>query len=203
MNKSLLLSLLAIAILVFSAWWLTNRPSPPSLAQVDAMIAESSAQATDATAPKQTTSDPRLTFPTIFRNVKPEVAYVGDSNCAQCHKDLCTTFHQHPMGRSAILAGADELEKLDAEAMNPCQVGPYEMSVRIEDGKMIHSLSAKTSDGQVLPSVDYPTSIAIGSGTRGRSYLVYDGDSVWQSPISWFSTKSRWDISPGFDLGTA
>lgn len=203
MNKSLLLSLLAIAILVFSAWWLTSRPSPPSLAQVDAMIAESSDQATDATAPKQTTSDPRLTFPTIFRNVKPEVAYVGDSNCAQCHKDLCTTFHQHPMGRSAILAGTDEFEKLDAEAMNPCQVGPYEMSVRIEDGKMIHSLSAKTSDGQVLPSVDYPTSIAIGSGTRGRSYLVYDGDSVWQSPVSWFSTKSRWDISPGFDLGTA
>jgi tetratricopeptide (TPR) repeat protein len=33
--------------------------------------------------------------------------------------------------------------------------------------------------------------------------LVYDGDSVWQSPVSWFSTKSHWDISPGFDLGTA
>jgi len=107
------------------------------------------------------------------------------------------------MGRSAIIAGGDDLEKLDPQSMNPCQVGPYEMSVRIEDGKMIHSLSAKMADGEVLPSVDFPTAIAIGSGTRGRSYLVYDADSVWQSPVSWFTTKSRWDVSPGFDLGTA
>ena len=203
MNKSLLLILSAVALLAFFTWWLTRRPDQPSLAQVDALIAESDSTSIHEIAATQKTDDPRLTFPTIFRNVKPDIAYVGDSNCAQCHQELCTTFHQHPMGRSAVMAGTDELEKLDADAMNPCQVGPYEMRVRIEDGTMIHSLSAKTSDGQMLPSVEFPTSIAIGSGTRGRSYLVYDGDWVWQSPASWYSTKSRWDVSPGFDLGTA
>jgi len=196
MNKSLLLGLLAIAILLGGAWWLTQRPNEPSTTELDAMIARSDDQAATTPVSNKPNSDPRLTYATIFRNVKPDVAYVGDSNCAQCHQELCTTFHQHPMGRSAVLAGSDGLEKLDAQSMNPCQVGPYELSVRIEDGKMIHSLGAKTIDGQVLPSVDFPTSIAIGSGTRGRSYLVYDADSVWQSPVSWYSTKSRWDVLP-------
>ena len=41
------------------------------------------------------------------------------------------------------------------------------------------------------------------SGTRGRSYLTTDGETVWQSPLSWFTTKNRWDVSPGFDLGLA
>jgi len=107
------------------------------------------------------------------------------------------------MGRSAILAGADNLENLAPEAMNPCQVGPYELSVRIENGQMIHSLTAQTSDGEKLPKTDLPVTVAIGSGTRGRSYLTYDGDAVWQSPVSWFSTNGRWDVSPGFDLGGA
>jgi hypothetical protein len=214
MNKSLLLSLLALGVFGVCAWWLTQRPVQPSPTELDKLIAQSNGDpSTDqnptdsnsqsASKSKASSSDPRLTYPTIFRNIKPDVAYVGDSNCAQCHQELCTTYHQHPMGRSAIIAGADDLEKLGPESMNPCQVGPYEMSVRIEDGKMIHSLSAKTADGEVLPSVEFPTSIAIGSGTRGRSYLVYDTDSVWQSPMSWYTTKSRWDVSPGFDLGTA
>lgn len=208
MNKSLLLSLLALATLGVCAWWLTQRPSQPTPKDLDQLIAQSNEIPTDpisktSAKSKSASSDPRLTYPTIFRNVKPDVEYVGDSNCAQCHQELCTTFHQHPMGRSAIIAGGDDLEKLDPQSMNPCQVGPYELSVRIEGGKMIHSLSAKTADGEVLPSVEFPTAIAIGSGTRGRSYLVYDADSVWQSPVSWFSTKSRWDVSPGFDLGTA
>ncbi|MBO0697614.1 MAG: hypothetical protein J2P46_04410, partial [Zavarzinella sp.] len=37
--------------------------------------------------------DPRLTFDTPFRNVRPDVAYVGDAACAPCHQDLCDTFH--------------------------------------------------------------------------------------------------------------
>jgi Flp pilus assembly protein TadD len=213
MNKSLLLSLLALGILGMCVWWITRKPNEPNAADLDKLIAQSAGQQSSdqqsadneskSSVSSKASSDPRLTFPTIFRNVKPNVAYMGDSNCAQCHQEICTTFHQHPMGHSAIVAGADGLEKLDAEAMNPCQVGPYELSVRIEDGKMIHSLGAKTWDGEVLPKIDFSTAIAIGSGTRGRSYLVYDADSVWQSPVSWFSTKGRWDVSPGFDLGTA
>lgn len=148
-------------------------------------------------------ADPRLTYRTEFRNVHPDVQYVGDSACVDCHATLCTTFHQHPMGRSAIVAGSDSLERYGPEAMNPCQVGPYELSVRVENGQMVHALSAQGVEGERLPQMDMPVSIAIGSGTRGRSYLVLDGDAVWQSPVSWFSTTGRWDVSPGFDLGGA
>ena len=29
--------------------------------------------------------DPRLTFATPYRNVRPDVEYVGDPSCANCH----------------------------------------------------------------------------------------------------------------------
>ena len=147
--------------------------------------------------------DPRATAKTVFLNVRPEVAYVGDANCAECHQGLCDSFHQHPMGRSAIVAGADGLEGLDGESLDPIQVGPYEMSVRKDAEGVVQVVRAKGGDGKYLPAVEYPISIAIGSGTRGRSYASLDEDSVWQAPMSWFTEKGCWDVSPGFNLGEA
>src|SRR5262249_53330549 len=51
-------------------------------------------------------ADPRLTFPTPYRNVRPEVRYVGDSTCAQCHGAIAESYRHHSMGRS--LAAASE-----------------------------------------------------------------------------------------------
>ncbi len=146
---------------------------------------------------------PSAEFVSIFRNTQPHVKYVGDANCAQCHNELCESYHQHPMGRSAIVSGSDSLEQYDDNAKNPFKVGPYELSVVKDENGTRHRIAATLSDGTVLPPVEFPAQVTIGSGTRGRSYLHIDGDYVWQSPISWFSTSHRWDVSPGFDLGFA
>ncbi|MCI0700149.1 MAG: tetratricopeptide repeat protein [Planctomycetia bacterium] len=147
------------------------------------------------------TPDPRLTFQTIFQNVKPDVRYVGDTRCADCHDDICKSYHAHPMGRSAAeVKGSAVIEKYDTKANNPGKVGPYELRVTTADG--FHRVSAKDSSGAALPEYTIPANLAIGSGTRGRSYLSITQGAVWQSPISWFTTESRWDVSPGFDLGT-
>src|SRR5438067_1374410 len=72
-------------------------------------------------------ADPRLTFATPFRNVKPNVQYVGDSACATCHQEIDKNYHAHPMGRSAeFTAKASPIERYDAAAHNPFTVGPYE-----------------------------------------------------------------------------
>src|SRR5262245_11868941 len=44
--------------------------------------------------------DPRLTFPTRYRNVHPDVAYVGAERCTSCHREIANQYHQHPMGQS-------------------------------------------------------------------------------------------------------
>lgn len=147
--------------------------------------------------------DPRRTYAGIFRNIDPSVTYVGDENCAQCHDSLCRSFHEHPMGRSAILAGSDGLEGMDSEAMNPFQLGAYSFSIEKHADGMMHRVDVHLPDGESLAPHEIPVSVAVGSGTRGRSYLTIVGNTVWQSPISWFSKKSRWDVSPGFDIGNS
>src|SRR5260370_19135382 len=44
--------------------------------------------------------DPRLTFATPYRNVRPDVKYVGDAACVRCHARQRKTYRKHPMGLS-------------------------------------------------------------------------------------------------------
>jgi tetratricopeptide (TPR) repeat protein len=48
----------------------------------------------------------------------------------------------------------------------------------------------------------YDVDYFVGSGRRGRSYLVSIGDRLFQSPASYYAKRQAWDISPGFDLET-
>jgi hypothetical protein len=146
--------------------------------------------------------DPRLTYETPFRNVKPHVRYVGDQACAGCHADIDKSYHAHPMGRSAdFVAKAPPIERYDSSAHNPCTVGPYELFVEKVGDKVLHRVRAKDSNGKPLPDYVTTAHLAIGSGTRGRSYVSIENGAAWQTPISWYSPDVRWDLSPGFDLG--
>lgn len=146
--------------------------------------------------------DPRLTFDTPFRNVKPAVKYVGDESCADCHADIDKRYHAHPMGRSAaFVSQAPPLETFGPEARNPFLKGPYTLRVEQARGHHAHAVSAKDAAGKPLPEYVTTANLAIGSGTRGKSYLCLEQGAAWQTPISWYTPEKRWDLSPGFDLG--
>lgn len=147
--------------------------------------------------------DPRVGYPTPFRNVRPEVGYIGDEACARCHPGIAASYHAHPMGRSAEPASrASPLERFDPTAHTTFRVGAYELRVEQTRAGMVHRVSARDAAGNPLPDYAVTPDLAVGSGTRGRSYLTVEKGAVWQSPISWFTAAGRWDLSPGFDLGT-
>ena len=149
-------------------------------------------------------ADPRYTFFTPYRNVRPEVKYVGDAACAGCHAGIDKSYHQHPMGRSAELVGkGPPLERYDATARNPFEAKGYTLRADPAGGKVVHRVSAKDAAGNPLPDYTRSVDLAIGSGTRGRSYVSFEHGAAWQSPLSWYSSDGgRWDQSPGYDLGT-
>src|SRR5665213_2845999 len=53
-------------------------------------------------APAAAHPDPRQTYAGPYRNIHPEVAYVGDAQCANCHEAIAKSFARHPMGRSLV-----------------------------------------------------------------------------------------------------
>jgi hypothetical protein len=185
------LGLILLAGVAAAAWYLTTpAPAPPAPPAEPPLV------------PDPPTPDPRFTFPTPFRNVHPDVQYVGDASCARCHSAIDKSYHAHPMGRSAEwTVRADPIERYGPESNNPFRSGPFEAFVDRNATRIAHRVSAKTPAGDPLPEYTVRADLAVGSGTRGRSYLTVQDGAVWQSPISWYATGSRWNLSPGFDLG--
>lgn len=153
----------------------------------------------DPTPPAPSTDDPRLSWPTPYRNVRPEVAYVGDAVCSNCHQQIAEKYAKHPMGRSmALMSHEAGHEKRGPENNNPFEKFDSRFKVFLRDGKTFHREERLDAKGNVATAVEGEIRYVIGSGTRGKSYLVEHEGRLFQSPISWFSEKQIWDVSPSF-----
>ena len=52
-------------------------------------------------------------------------------------------------------------------------------------------------------TAEYPIEYIIGSGNAALGFLVRVDDYVYQSPVSYYAKRRRWDMAPGFELHPA
>jgi hypothetical protein len=136
-------------------------------------------------------------------NAHPDVKYVGDAECARCHADIAETFRRHPMGRSLTpIASAPAVGFTEPNGSANFGVEPSVFTVEREGGREIHRESFRDA-GKVLVQVEAEVAYAVGSGARSISYLVERDGRLFESPITWYSQKQKWDLSPGFEKTSA
>jgi predicted CXXCH cytochrome family protein len=141
---------------------------------------------------------PLPVFASPFLNTKPGVGYVGDEACADCHAGLSQTYHAHPMGRSfAPVNPGDGLETY------PATFEAFRMRFAVErrGDRVFHKVMYLDDAGKPVPEVEVEGEVqyVVGSGTQGRSYIINHDGYLYQSPISWFTRKQSWDVSPGYE----
>jgi hypothetical protein len=171
----------AIAAVCLAAPFLTRRSPPP---------------------PRDAPSDPRLLYEGPYRNIHPHVAYVGDKACASCHADISRSYRRHPMGRSLTpIADAEEAQWYDAAHHNPFPALGEIFQVERRGRRVWHTESRRDANDRLLYTFETEVLYAIGSGTRGRSYLADRDGYLFQTAISWYAQKGIWDLSPGFQPG--
>jgi predicted CXXCH cytochrome family protein len=137
---------------------------------------------------------------TPWKNARRGIKYLGDEACARCHADVAETFRRHPMGRSlAPIASAPNLSNDQSDRTTSFEAGQSLFEIERRGGRVVHRETRRDAQGRVLAQVEAEVSYALGSGTKGVSYLVERGGRLFQSPISWFSEKSKWDLSPGYE----
>ncbi len=173
-------TLAALAVVVAAgAFWLVRRARRPDLPPA--------------------VEDPRLTYATPFRNVRPDVGYVGDEACARCHRDHAESYRRHPMARSFFpTAEVADAERYDEPSGNPFEKDGTLFRVERRGRAVLHRATRRGGDGRVLFEAEAEAAYAMGSGARGRSYLVNRDGYLFQSPISWYAQKNIWDRSPGY-----
>jgi tetratricopeptide (TPR) repeat protein len=150
------------------------------------------------TAPAQPI-DPRRAYAGPYRNIDPDVRYVGDTTCAGCHERIAESYARHPMGRSLVpVADLATKQRYGPQTNNPfTALGRSFQAVRKEE-QAWHRQAVFDDSGKPLVELTQEVRWAIGSGMKGYSYLTEQDGFLLQTPISWYTQKQRWDLSPGF-----
>lgn len=107
--------------------------------------------------------------------------------CLPCHPREVARFSESAMGRSVSVPSHEPSGTFHHAASGS--------TVRVfwKNGNLHHAI-----DEHGL-SADYPIVYAIGAGKVGKSYLIELGGHFFQSPASYYTARSEWDVSPGYE----
>ena len=123
--------------------------------------------------------------------------YVGSEACRQCHTEAFESFHHHPMSRSLeeprLASQIEDFENTEFSTGN----GVSYYVEKTPEG-LIHHEKRVDAAGDLIYDQGVPVAFSVGSGRRGRSYLVNQSGRLSASPISWFTWDQKWDLSPGY-----
>jgi predicted CXXCH cytochrome family protein len=103
------------------------------------------------------------------------------------------------MGRSLVPA----VELLDRQRYAPDTNNPFtalgrHFQVDRRGERLWHQQTVLDEKGKPVAELAREVHWVIGSGTKGYSYLTEQDGYLLQTPISWYTQKERWDLSPTF-----
>ncbi|TDI94911.1 MAG: tetratricopeptide repeat protein [Caldithrix sp.] len=134
----------------------------------------------------------------VFLNLDPKVEYVGDEDCADCHSEIYQTFKQTGMGRSFYPPTTENIIE-DYTKHNHVYDRKSNLHYEVyeKDGHFFQSeyrLDEKKRTHELVRKIDY----IVGSGNHNRTYLRNDNGFLYEMPVTWYSEKNVWDLSPGY-----
>lgn len=134
--------------------------------------------------------------PTRLLNAKADVGYAGSQACFDCHAEE-TESYRRTMHSRAFSPADPSAQPAEAQLTHALSGRSYRVSAR--DGRLVHTEFVKTPDGQETTLAEFPLRFAMGSGSHARTYLIEDAGFLAESPLTWFATRQKWDLSPGYE----
>ena len=118
--------------------------------------------------------------------------------CADCHLEHVEGFLKTGMGRSLYSVSKAEVVELYAEGrarvVHPHSGAVYEASI---DDEGHWWQTERSVDGVYKHAVE--VKYVIGSGNSTRSYLGEIEGELIELPLTWYSERKIWDMSPGYE----
>jgi len=147
--------------------------------------------------PKSATVPQALPHLNLDTAATTDHGFVGSEVCATCHHRIAESYRQHPMGRSLATAHeATPIENFDVTEFSP--PGPRRYRIERTAEGVRHHESLVDEEGAVLYDQSVKVAYTLGSGKRGRAYLIEHDGKLFKSSIAWFSRPKEWGLSPGY-----
>ncbi len=129
---------------------------------------------------------------------------VGDEACSTCHQEKVHSFHETAHARTSSLPSASTIHGSFSPGSDRLKTANPNLVFVMESNEKGYFQTAhmRTSPTEEL-SRSERIDIVVGSGRKGQTYLFWDGDQLFQLPVSYWTDINGWVNSPGYIDGNA
>jgi len=128
-------------------------------------------------------------------NVLPaEEKFAGSASCANCHKDIYDKHVHTAHYLTSRPASTNSIMGSFKEGHNTFTFSQTVSIVMEKKDSSFYQVEYVNGTEKKKKRFD----IVIGSGTRGQTYLYWEGNNLFQLPIFYFTGKDEWANSPGY-----
>lgn len=127
--------------------------------------------------------------------------YVGSAPCARCHEAIFKSFAQTGMGRSMELITPEVAASLKVPAEVFDTKLDRHFAVFAKDGGFYQSEFQTATDGAEVFRNTQILKWKIGAGENGFGAIVENEHTLFQAPLSYYTSTGAWALSPGYEFG--
>jgi hypothetical protein len=124
--------------------------------------------------------------------------YAGSATCIKCHSNIYKSYLHTAHYIASVPASEEYVHGSFTNGQNFVIINPHQKIVMEKQGKEL--FQTLYLDGK--PVERHRFDIVMG-GVKGESYLYWEGNALYQLPISYFKQLNEWLVSPGYPPGTA
>ena len=119
--------------------------------------------------------------------------YAGSASCVKCHQSVYESHINTAHFQTSALASAKTIKG---------SFEPGHNTFSFKNGGVVEMQNKGAVFFQAaylrgVEKIRQPFDIVTGSGTKGQTYLSWTGDSLYQLPVSYFTSANYWCNSPG------
>jgi hypothetical protein len=129
-------------------------------------------------------------------------SYVGDDACRQCHQQEFESFHRTAHYLTSRLPAKDSILGNFTPGANVLKTSNPDLFFQMDakDGGFFQTAIWGAPPHETSRSERF--GLVVGSGGKGQTYLYWNGDQLFQLPVSYW-TELGWVNSPGYRDGVA
>jgi hypothetical protein len=126
---------------------------------------------------------------------EPDTVYAGSAACMNCHKDI---YNEHIKTAHYLTSGIANERSVKGSFKADSNTFVYNKFMKVvmeqKGNHLFQSAYASNTEYQ-RESFD----IVIGSARKGQTYLYWQGNKLFQLPVSYYAPLNSWCNSPGYN----
>ncbi|GLU44029.1 hypothetical protein Musp01_16530 [Muricauda sp. NBRC 101325] len=121
--------------------------------------------------------------------------FAGSESCIACHQEIYQSHIQTAHYNTSAVATAETLKGVFDGTAHTVELIDGKAQILQEGEDFFQTIQSKTSDKLLDKS---RLDLVVGSGVKGQSYLSFNGDSLYQLQVSYFTLIDDFINSPGY-----